>query len=533
MSKLIKKFRQPAGPIEYIGMPKEEFDWMVYMFENDPNNPKYKWFLQYAKDKYERQGDTRLPEVVIEAKRPEKTLKENAKETAQEMKETIENLPTETKVDLALTGAGFIPYLDTAADVFDLGRSLYNGDYSNAAFALAGLALPVSGQVLKQGIKSIKDYRKARLISNMLDSGIKPGAIEVPVEYFSSPSALYRRTIGDTEIDDVKQLGYFRTSAQSSTVPKEMQNRSHGVSGWTKGYPFWHPKKKYPEVIFQADASKPHHYFEVDGAGKMFSIGDGGQYGEVLTPFEDIPTRNSEHAWKGQSTGAVAIKPGEKTILGEETRLFTYNPNTGNYTYQGYIQPDKRIVGEFKNIEVGKGNRPATLERMNIHARIKPKGKSLFIDNFFNNPRNNQFISEYDPNYKWSPITYGDISQRGDFMFDQNDIGNTVTTINEFSDQPYSMIKATYEHPKYKINKFVELKQGGNLIPKHAKGSPVNNNPLPERPINTNPIPKKEDKKKNKLFEIDQRVIGLRPTPGLLTFPKGNSNGLYMIKRNE
>jgi hypothetical protein len=84
----------------------------------------------------------------------------------------------------------------------------------------------------------------------MIDSGIKPGAIEVPVEYFSSPSALYRRTIGDTEIDDVKQLGYFRTSAQSSTVPKEMQNRSHGVSGWTKGYPFWHPKKKYPEVIF-------------------------------------------------------------------------------------------------------------------------------------------------------------------------------------------------------------------------------------------------------------------------------------------
>lgn len=71
------------------------------------------------------------------------------------------------------------------------------------------------------------------------------------------------------------------------------------------------------------------------------------------------------------------------------------------------------------------------------------------------------------------------------------------------------------------------------LIPRHAKGSPVNTNPLPEMPINTNPIPKKENKKKKKLFEIDQRVIGLRPTPGLLTFPRGDSNGLYMIKRNE
>lgn len=78
-------------------------------------------------------------------------------------------------------------------------------------------------------------------------------------------------------------------------------------------------------------------------------------------------------------------------------------------------------------------------------------------------------------------------------------------------------------------------KRGGKLIPKHAKGSPVNTNPLPKDQINDNPIPsKKEDKKKKKkLFEIDQRIVGLRPTPGLLTFPKGNGNGLYMIKRNE
>ncbi len=75
------------------------------------------------------------------------------------------------------------------------------------------------------------------------------------------------------------------------------------------------------------------------------------------------------------------------------------------------------------------------------------------------------------------------------------------------------------------------FKQGGRLIPKHAKGNPVNTNPLPKIPINTNPIPKKEDKKKS--FKIDQRIIGLRPTPGLLTFPKGNGRGLYMIKRNE
>ena len=75
------------------------------------------------------------------------------------------------------------------------------------------------------------------------------------------------------------------------------------------------------------------------------------------------------------------------------------------------------------------------------------------------------------------------------------------------------------------------LKQGGRLIPKHAKGSTVNTNPLPEMPVNTNPIPKKEDKK-NKSFKIDQRIIGNIP-PQYLTFPRGNGRGLYMIKRNE
>ena len=54
MSK-IKKFQTPSGPIEYVGMPKEEFDWMNHMFWSDTNNPKYKQFLQYDKDKYGRQ----------------------------------------------------------------------------------------------------------------------------------------------------------------------------------------------------------------------------------------------------------------------------------------------------------------------------------------------------------------------------------------------------------------------------------------------------------------------------------------------
>jgi hypothetical protein len=46
---------------------------------------------------------------------------------------------------LALTGAGFIPGLDVAADIADLGRSVKNGEWGNAAFAAVGLGLPISG----------------------------------------------------------------------------------------------------------------------------------------------------------------------------------------------------------------------------------------------------------------------------------------------------------------------------------------------------------------------------------------------------
>lgn len=70
-----------------------------------------------------------------------------------------------------------------------------------------------------------------------------------------------------------------------------------------------------------------------------------------------------------------------------------------------------------------------------------------------------------------------------------------------------------------------EKHKKGGLISKYAKGSPVNTNPLPKYQINDNP-------NKNKLFEIDQRVVGYIP-PQYLTFPKGNGRGLYMIKRNE
>ena len=91
------------------------------------------------------ESSLRLPEVIIESKRPEKTLTENSKENVEEVKQKWNNLPTDSKIDLALTGAGFIPGLDIVADVVDLGRSVKNSEWGDASLALLGLGLPVSG----------------------------------------------------------------------------------------------------------------------------------------------------------------------------------------------------------------------------------------------------------------------------------------------------------------------------------------------------------------------------------------------------
>lgn len=58
------------------------------------------------------------------------------------------------------------------------------------------------------------------------------------------------------------------------------------------------------------------------------------------------------------------------------------------------------------------------------------------------------------------------------------------------------------------------------LIPRHAKGNPVNTNPLPEKPINNNSVPKKDKKIEN---------LGIRPTPGFVTWPRGNTKGYFKM----
>ena len=76
-----------------------------------------------------------------------------------------------SELDFAKDVAGFVPVLGDAIDIYDAGKALYKGDYSQAALLGAGLLLP---NWLERGgkflYKSIKNKRLANQFSKILDN---------------------------------------------------------------------------------------------------------------------------------------------------------------------------------------------------------------------------------------------------------------------------------------------------------------------------------------------------------------------------
>lgn len=76
-----------------------------------------------------------------------------------------------TELDLAKDIASFTPVIGDAMDIYDLGKSVYNGNYAQAAMLGAGLLLPnwleKSGKFIWKGVKNIYGARK---ITKALDN---------------------------------------------------------------------------------------------------------------------------------------------------------------------------------------------------------------------------------------------------------------------------------------------------------------------------------------------------------------------------
>lgn len=108
--------------------------------------------------------ESTLPEIEITA--PRET--EEQKQTR--LKQDYENL-----AKVAITAAGFVPGLDTVADIVDFRNSWRKGDYSGMLWTGLGLGLPISGKALKTGwnaIKNFPNYYKTIKVAKTLDRAI-------------------------------------------------------------------------------------------------------------------------------------------------------------------------------------------------------------------------------------------------------------------------------------------------------------------------------------------------------------------------
>lgn len=165
-------------------------------------------FWRGDKDTYQRMYAQRMQQKADEAEKQGKQITYVPNDGSGTLEEVVITAPRETEeqkqarlakdqenlVDNAITVAGFIPGVDTFADIADIGNSWRKGDYSGMLWGLAGFGLPVSGKVLKSGWNwlknlptSIRNYRAAHRISSTMNNNVKDG-LQVGQYYHGSPN---------------------------------------------------------------------------------------------------------------------------------------------------------------------------------------------------------------------------------------------------------------------------------------------------------------------------------------------------------
>lgn len=616
MSQLVKK-----GGDTFIGLLPEEQEYLDWVFTTKgTDSPEYKQFKQAMINKYGNrvEASLQLPEIVIEAKHPEKTIKEKAKET-------WNNMSTETKVDLALTGAGFIPGLDVAADVIDVGRELYKGNWGNALIA-GGIALiPGLSYAAYKGAKAAAKARRNNKVAkevryainkriwqdnrNIETYGFHPRRIIMgkpqglpepdPDTFYHSGDFVHRgrwrlrggyvhakdgqiqplaSSIGEPRIwwnkGDNYGNGEIILTTKSPKVDERVIDNLDKYSEYHGAYsPTYYTSGsipiedvqiyrrnpltgdyehgiKYTPVVSKADGNT---YTDFYGAAKRLEeeqalaakIAENNRLLDLLDEF------SQKHAIKDLIAGTDGWEDVVLTYPKADRTTVTSNRRTNkqirdaiarhNTFARGVQMPSspediEHIRSVFGDDWMDKQDE--VLKYIATHQRpgtggffIAPTGNAAMYGNERNGlGRVNLIRRKYKlgkDRSKWF--------DEGDFVFQQHPIYSGIT-FNETSDIiapwlnpntwsspgsrviPYretelispkdmhwvKFVKAdtdfdalTSFNTQFNWNKY---KSGGRLIPKHAKGSPVNNNPLPKMPINTNPVPEAKPKKRKKII---------------------------------
>lgn len=206
---------------------KEELE-AFWRGDKDTYQRMYAQRMQQKADEVERQGKRvtyvpndgsgTLPEVTITAPR------ETEEQKQARLKQDYENV-----ADNAITVAGFIPGVDTFADIADIGNSLRKGNYNAALFGIGAAVIPgISAPILRKSAQKlgnffsdsfskIKDYRAAHRISSIMNNNIKDG-IQVGQHYHGTPSLKHYGSYTTYE-DGPLQLGYTTSGIKQISIP--------------------------------------------------------------------------------------------------------------------------------------------------------------------------------------------------------------------------------------------------------------------------------------------------------------------------
>lgn len=134
-------------------------------------------------------------------------------------------------------------------------------------------------------------------------------------------------------------------------------------------------------------------------------------------------------------------------------------------------------------------------------------------------PKHAAMITGFDKNGN-SVITYSNGDVKDAVVKDVDDWYSKHWKGEEYN--TYRLVGKPETLNNIKLEYRSKFKQGGRLIPKYARGSPVNNNPLPKDFVNNNPIPNQQINSplpKKKKLQIRPDFKNERPTPGMITFP--------------
>lgn len=473
-----------------IGLSPEEHKQLEDLFWSKGTKSKeYQDFINQMKTKYGNrvEASIKLPEVTVTAEKPRQTQ--------------WSQMSTDDKINTGLTLAGFIPGLDVVADVVDIGREAWKGNWGNVALGIGVAAIP--------GL-SLAGYKAGKYFKNNIS--------------FKIPKAQYYRVLSDLDdskvsdaIDDLTRSGVVRTNPKGTYKEDGTRERYIGPYFY-EGTPFRAALNKSSKILTSNSKNldwlpiKPHETVlrKTNGYNQFTPLYQGVPNTAPTSEFELWERGNNfitKNFWfkKNLPNRAIQVKPftyPERYNMAVHTDYGDHHGSFGSGAYINELNtliPGQNFTGQNNYIWFNE-NKPYA---MSINGKPVTRiivGNKNSIDGL---------VKVRDMN-----IPVGQWNGSKGFVLNSE----LVTS------KPQNMDNLLLFEWSPELNRFQLKKQGGRLIPKHSKGNKVTETfGLDPSQFKRNPNNNKQDNKDTNKLTKQKRWLRYnsfrsRPAPLGMTY---------------